>query len=79
MIGAKFEQIVEEHQALIEQDVPVEDVVASLHSAGLNIIESIKAVRLLYNLSLKNAHKVVASHSIWASMGRGRQCYSWGA
>lgn len=64
-----FEQIIEEHQVLLERDVPVEDVVVSLHASGLNIIESIKAVRLLYNLSLKNAHKVVASHSIWASMG----------
>lgn len=65
-----FDQIVEEHHALLEQDAPVEDVIASLHDAGLNIIESIKAVRLLYHVNLKNAHEIVASHPVWASIGR---------
>lgn len=65
-MSKSFDQIVEEHEALLEHDVPVEDVVKSLRDAGLTIVESMKAIRSLYNVNLKEAKHIITSHPDWA-------------
>ena len=41
------------------------EIIEYLHDSGVTIIESIKIVMSLYQLSLGEAKSVVASHPIW--------------
>lgn len=63
-----FEQIVEEHRKLVRQDKEIEYVIVSLHSAGLTILDSIKAIRILYGVTLGAAKQLVTSNPVWNDM-----------
>ncbi|MCP4108924.1 MAG: hypothetical protein GY749_25825 [Desulfobacteraceae bacterium] len=44
------------------------DIIEFLHDSGLTIIESMKLVMSLYNISLGEAKFIVARHPVWENV-----------
>jgi hypothetical protein len=57
----KFEQIVEDYQKRVARGASRDEVIASLHDQGVSIIESMKVIRVLYEVNLGGAKRIVTS------------------
>jgi ribosomal protein L7/L12 len=66
-MGSDFENMLEECRRRISQGVKREDLILYLHNEGLTIIESMKILKKIYNLSLGEAKEQVTAHPAWAS------------
>jgi len=64
----RFEQLVEDSQKQMAQGASSDEVIASLHAQGASIIESIKVVRILYHVHLRDAKRMVTAHPVWADL-----------
>jgi hypothetical protein len=64
----RFEQIVEGSQKQMAQGASRDELIASLHAQGVSIIESIKVVRILYHVNLRDAKSIVTAHPVWADL-----------
>ncbi|HZR44574.1 MAG TPA: hypothetical protein VFB12_30965 [Ktedonobacteraceae bacterium] len=58
-------QLFEKYQSRVREGEMIEDVIVALHAEGLTILDSIKMVRELYQLSLGEAKQVVSAHPVW--------------
>ena len=59
--------VIEDYKNRVIQGEQRDKVIEDLHKAGLSIIDTIKVVRVLYQMSLKDAHLIVAEHRAWQS------------
>ncbi len=59
-----IEQVIEDYKMRVAQGEPRNDVIVSLHADGLNIIESIKVVKALYGVNLRDAKWIVTSQLV---------------
>ena len=50
---------------MTKQGASISDVISYLHQRGVTIIDSIKIVRELYGMPLRQAKSTVAGHSSW--------------
>lgn len=63
-----FQNLIELCREKINDGATREAVVTYLHGQGLNIIDSMKVMRKLYNLSLGEAKAQVTAHPVWADI-----------
>lgn len=68
-----FEEIIEKYRKRIRSDRTIEEVIEGLHSEGLTITDSMKAVRILYDINLGEAKRLVTAHPIWSSVVRANE------
>ena len=57
--------IAEQYWERVTQGEPQEDIVRSLQEDGYAIIESIATIRMLFNVSLREAIELVGTHPAW--------------
>lgn len=72
-MGKKFEKIIEKYRKRIRSDWTIEEVINGLHSEGLTITDSMKALRILYGINLGEAKTLVTAHPIWSSVVRANE------
>ena len=68
LVMKRFEQFVEDSQQQMAQSVSRDEIIASLHVQGASIIESIKVMRILYHVNLRDAKIMVTAHPVWADL-----------
>jgi hypothetical protein len=69
-MSGQYEHILEEYQKRVEQGERIEDVIADLRANGLSMFDSIRAVKKLYGLALKDAQQYVLEHPVWVNEAR---------
>jgi hypothetical protein len=60
------QQVIRDVRALVERGAGIEDVLRHLRAAGLRQIESIKVLRTVYGMSLREADDTVLHSETWA-------------
>jgi ribosomal protein L7/L12 len=60
-----FDEILQECRKKIDQGKGEEQIIHLLHETNQSMIDSIKAVRLLYGISTAEAKEKVAGHPEW--------------
>lgn len=70
MSNNDLEPVIEDYRKRVTQGEQRDKVIEDLHTDGLSIIDTIKIVRALYKLDLKEAHLIVACHPAWQSTVR---------
>ncbi len=60
-----FEAALISYQKRIAEGMPVEEVITLLHRDGFTILESIAAIRKLYQISLREAKQLVSIQPVW--------------
>jgi len=55
---------------LADSGLPIGDVIKYLHERGVTITESMKALIVVYNISLREAKSLVAEHPVWSEVVR---------
>lgn len=61
-----LEPVIKQCRVMItSQNAGPNDVITYLHSEGINMIDSMKALRELYGLSLGEAKSLVTAHPAW--------------
>lgn len=69
-MSGQYEHILEEYQKRVEQGERIEDVIADLRANGLSMFDSIRDVKKLYGLALKDAQQDVREHPVWVNKAR---------
>jgi hypothetical protein len=57
-------------EMVVHKNVSKADIVAYLHEQGVSIIESMKVVRVVFDLSLAQSKELVVSHPDWEILVR---------
>ncbi len=65
-----LQQIFEKYQERIARGAQREDVAASLSKDGYSTIEAIGTIRLLFNMSLREAIELIGNHPTWVEAAR---------
>ncbi|GCF07603.1 polymorphic toxin-type HINT domain-containing protein [Dictyobacter arantiisoli] len=63
-----FESVVAKHKKNILDGASLESIILFLHDDGLTIVESIKALKILYAISLGEAKILVNEHFVWKNV-----------
>ena len=67
MNSKDLEPVIEDYKNRVLQGEQRDKVIEDLHTDGLSIVDTIKVVRILYQMNLKDAHSTVADHPAWQS------------
>lgn len=62
-----FDRMLDEYQKRVDRGEQMEDVIASMHTSGLSMFDTTRAVKRLFKLSLRDAQRYVLEHPIWAA------------
>ena len=62
--------IIECKEMVVHKNASKADVVAHLHEQGVSIIESMKVVQGVFDLSLVQSKDLVTSHPVWETLVR---------
>jgi hypothetical protein len=57
-------------QEMMTRSIGQDEIITYLHAQGLPIIECIKIIRHLYQVSLGEAKRVVSNHPAWANFAK---------
>jgi len=60
-----FDKVLQECRSKIDQGMSEKDIIHFLHETNQSMIDSIKALRLLYDVSTAEAKEKVAGHPEW--------------
>lgn len=66
-----LENMIEECQKRVSHGASRGDLVLYLHHEGITIVESMKVLKEIYQLSLGEAKELVTAHPAWANEVRG--------
>jgi len=62
----KFDEALEVAQAMQEQGLAIEEILAQLRASGVTIIDSAKVIRRIENGDLGRAKEIIDSSQTWA-------------
>jgi hypothetical protein len=65
------EEVLTECRKKADQGTNKNDVIAYMHSRGLDILESIRGVAGLYRVSLGDSKQLVSAHPVWEKIVKG--------
>ncbi len=60
-----IKRIAEKYWERVPQGEPQEDIARSLREDGYSILESIATIRILFNMSLRDARELIETHPAW--------------